>query len=124
MTHASATLLSAHGRQYVPADPHCREAVRFISQPGPNHVHVYSNDYLAIGTHPKVLYVQIQALRARRSSAWMSGVFIGEDTLLSATEQALAAFLTAEAVLLSQSGYCANISLLERLAADSPIYID
>ncbi|KTD25504.1 MULTISPECIES: alpha-hydroxyketone-type quorum-sensing autoinducer synthase [Legionella] len=84
-----------------------------------------SNDYLHISQHPKLIEAQIAALRKYGNGQMQSPVFLREDTLLSACEQQFAQFLGYPAALLAQSGWCANIGLIQALASRNlPIYLD
>ncbi|MQY07906.1 alpha-hydroxyketone-type quorum-sensing autoinducer synthase [Actinomadura macrotermitis] len=84
-----------------------------------------SNDYLALGRHPAVARAQIAALRASGSGPLMSGVFVDDGDPLRELEERFAAFLGAPAVVLCQSGWAANVGLLQSVARPgSPVYVD
>lgn len=93
--------------------------------PGPDAIRLDGNDYLAIGGHPDIIQAQIEALKQHAGFVVQSGVFQKEDTPSRRFELALARWLGAQDVLLSQSGYAANLGLLQVIALPGmPVYID
>jgi CAI-1 autoinducer synthase len=84
-----------------------------------------SNDYLAIAKHPEILQAQSEALLRMGNGLLMSGIFLHGDNPQARLESRLAAFLKAEDVVLCQSGWCANVGLLQTIAnEDTPVYLD
>ncbi|GHH51330.1 alpha-hydroxyketone-type quorum-sensing autoinducer synthase [Streptomyces candidus] len=84
-----------------------------------------SNDYLAIGGHPAVLDAQVRSLRAQGNGALMSGVFTGDSDPLRRLEADLAHWLGAPSVMLSQSGWSANVGLIQAVCpAGGSVYVD
>ena len=84
-----------------------------------------SNDYLDISRHPKLLNAQMQAMQDYGNGQMQSTVFLSDDSLFSACEQQFAEFIQYPASLLTQSGWCANIGLIQALAKrDLPVYLD
>ncbi|NSL18833.1 quorum-sensing autoinducer synthase [Tatlockia micdadei] len=105
---------SWHGKHILKGKPPSAEALIFSS-----------NDYLHISHHPKLIEAQINALRKYGNGQMQSPVFLREDSLLSACEQEFAQFLRYPAALLAQSGWCANIGLIQALASRNlPVYLD
>ncbi|MFD3515523.1 alpha-hydroxyketone-type quorum-sensing autoinducer synthase [Streptomyces sp. NPDC058657] len=93
--------------------------------PGSTDLTLMSNDYLAIGGHPAVREAQLRSLREQGNGALMSGVFTGDRDPLRHLEAALADWLTAPAVMLCQSGWVANIGLVQAICRPgAPVYID
>lgn len=93
--------------------------------PSTNALIFSSNDYLHISCHPKLINAQIEAMRQHGNGQMQSPVFLNDDSLLSACEQQFAHFIHYPACLLTQSGWCANIGLIQALASrDLPVYLD
>lgn len=101
---------------------------RFFSDgltPGPDAIRLDGNDYLAIGGHPQIIQAQIEALRHHAGFVVQSGVFQKNEAPSRHLERALADWLGAPDAMLCQSGYAANLGLLQVIAEpDSPVYID
>ncbi len=88
-------------------------------------VRLFSNDYLSLSNHPRIADAQLAAIRNASDSLWMSSVFFGEDSLQRRLERRLAAYLRAGDGMLSQSGYCANMGLLQSIAGPGTnVFID
>ncbi|HSV46732.1 MAG TPA: alpha-hydroxyketone-type quorum-sensing autoinducer synthase [Ramlibacter sp.] len=93
--------------------------------PGPDAVRLDGNDYLSVTGHPRIVQAQLDALRRNQEFIVQSGVFQLEGNPASNFEKALADFVGHEGALLCQSGYTANLGLLQVVAdADTPCYVD
>src|SRR6478736_2965675 len=93
--------------------------------PGANAVRLDGNDYLGITGHPTVVQAQLDALRRGQEFVIQSGVFQAEGGPASQFEKCLAAWLGKEDGLLCQSGYTANLGLLQVIAdPQTPVYLD
>ncbi|MGP8436256.1 alpha-hydroxyketone-type quorum-sensing autoinducer synthase [Paraburkholderia fungorum] len=93
--------------------------------PGPDAVYLSSNDYLAIARHPDIIRSMSRTLRSDGNGLLMSGIFLHGDCPQLKFENRLAAFMHAEAGVLCQSGYAANIGLIQSIAsARTPVYVD
>lgn len=93
--------------------------------PGSDAVLMVSNDYLDIAGHPAIIQAQIDCLQAQRSSIVMSAVYLHNDCPQARLEERMAEFLRMEDAMLCQSGYAANVGLLQSIASpDTPVYID
>jgi len=101
---------------------------RFVthgSAPGPNAVRLDGNDYLGVTGHEDIVNAQVAALRNQRDFVVQSGVFQLDGSAHHRFEAALAAFVEKDAVLLCQSGYTANLGLIQVIAdAETPVYVD
>ncbi|MDE2606421.1 MAG: quorum-sensing autoinducer CAI-1 synthase [Burkholderiales bacterium] len=101
---------------------------RFVTHgrpPGPDAVRLDGNDYLAITGHPDIVNAQIGALRDQRDFVVQSGVFQLEGSAHARLEEALAAYVGKETALLCQSGYTANLGLIQVVAdPQTPVYVD
>ncbi|HSW19344.1 MAG TPA: alpha-hydroxyketone-type quorum-sensing autoinducer synthase [Ramlibacter sp.] len=93
--------------------------------PGSNAVRLDGNDYLGVTGHPAVVSAQIDALRRSQDFIVQSGVFQHEGSVTSAFEDTMAAWIGHEGGVLCQSGYTANLGLLQVIAdKDTPVYLD
>jgi CAI-1 autoinducer synthase len=93
--------------------------------PGPEAVRLDGNDYLAVTGHPHIVQAQIDALRHNREFVVQSVVFQHDGSPTSRLEAALASHLGKQRAMLSQSGYAANLGLLQVIAdAETPVYLD
>ena len=93
--------------------------------PGPGDLVLMSNDYLALGSHPRLVEAQVRALRQQGSGLMMSGAFTGDADTHRLVEDQLAEFLRAPATVLCQSGWASNVGLIQAVAsAGSPVYVD
>jgi CAI-1 autoinducer synthase len=93
--------------------------------PGPNAVRLDGNDYLAVTGHARVVQAQLDALRRDQEFVIQSGVFQLDGNPASQLQIALASWLGKEDGLLCQSGYTANLGLLQVIAdPQTPVYLD
>lgn len=93
--------------------------------PGPDAVRLDGNDYLSVTGHPDIVQAQLSALRCNQEFVVQSGVFQMDGSPTSRFEAALAAYVGKEGALLCQSGYTANLGLIQVIAdADTPVYLD
>lgn len=85
-----------------------------------------SNDYLFLANHQEIIAAQQAALAADLLSPIMSAVFLHGDNPQSLTEKRFANFFHAGEAVLCQSGYVANLGLLQVLTenTDIPVYCD
>ncbi|NML47752.1 quorum-sensing autoinducer synthase [Ramlibacter sp. G-1-2-2] len=101
---------------------------RFVthgSEPGPNAVRLDGNDYLSVTGHAAIVQAQLDALRRNRDFIVQSGVFQLDGSPSSRFEGALADFVGKESALLCQSGYTANLGLIQVVAdPETPCYVD
>lgn len=93
--------------------------------PGSEAVVMVSNDYLALSQHPTIIESQVQALRAHGHGLLRSDVFRHGTNPLQEFEVQLASFMEMEDAILSQSGWCANVGLIQSIAnKETPVYLD
>ncbi len=94
-------------------------------QPGPNAVRLDGNDYLSVTGHPDIVSAQVSALTRSTEFVVQSGVFLLQQHPSRALERALADWVGKEEALVCQSGYSANVGLLQCIAnANTPVFID
>lgn len=89
-------------------------------------INLSSNDYLQLSTHQNVIDAQIDILKEQFSTPLMSASFIHGNAPQSRLERELAVFFKSESAILCQSGYVANLGLIQTLieGTDCPVYID
>lgn len=93
--------------------------------PGSNDIQLVSNDYLSIAGHAKVRKARIDALQENQNEMLRSGVFRFGKTSQGLFEEQVSEWLSAESAYLSQSGWCANVGLVQSIAGpDAPVYLD
>lgn len=93
--------------------------------PGSNAVRLDGNDYLAVTGHAAIVRAQVDALRHDREFVIQSSVFQLEGNPTSQLEQALSNWIGKDNGLLCQSGYTANLGLLQVVAdPQTPVYLD
>jgi CAI-1 autoinducer synthase len=105
---------------------------RVISEQIMNHpinapvaLQLVSNDYLALSRHPDVIEAMIRSLSGGGNGTPMSGVFIHGTCAQTALQQRLARLMQAQSGLLCQSGYAANVGLLQSIAnSETIVHID
>lgn len=93
--------------------------------PDKNSILINNNDYLSLGGNPAIAQAQIKTILKEGSGLMMSSVFYRGETLERRFETTLADFIHSEDVVLSQSGWCANVGLIQSIARENiPVYID
>ncbi len=103
---------------------------------GGEHLHVWKpagsdaimlagNDYLCISNQTELIAAQARCLAASQAGMLMSSVFLQEGSAQHRLEAKLAAFMDAEDGVLAQSGWAANVGLLQTIAGPGvPVYLD
>ncbi|UCH47071.1 MAG: quorum-sensing autoinducer CAI-1 synthase [Betaproteobacteria bacterium] len=93
--------------------------------PGPDALQLSSNDYLSIARHPRILQAMTRSLANEGNGTLMSGIFLHGDNPQLDFENNLARFMQAETGVLCQSGYAANVGLIQSIAGEqAPVYVD
>jgi CAI-1 autoinducer synthase len=93
--------------------------------PSANSVRLNGNDYLGLTGHPDIVRAQTIALKNDADFVIQSSVFLHGQHPVRNLERKLAQWLGKEDGLICQSGYAANIGLLQAIAdAKTPIYLD
>lgn len=89
-------------------------------------IKMISNDYLALASHPEVIRAQRDALDSADNLVLMSSIFMHGDNPQLNFEQRMAEFMGADETVLCQSGYNANIGLIQAIVGETniPVYID
>jgi CAI-1 autoinducer synthase len=95
------------------------------ARPGPGDLLLMSNDYLMLGGQWAVVSAQLSALLEHGNGLMMSGVLVGDTDPIRDLERGIAAFLRAPAAMLCQSGWAANVGLIQSIASPGkPVYVD
>lgn len=93
--------------------------------PDSNAVRLNGNDYLALTGHPDIVKAQSQAMQRDAEFAIQSSVFLHGEHPVRDLERGLASWIGKEDGLICQSGYTANLGLLQAIADEqTPVYID
>lgn len=93
--------------------------------PGLEAVLLVSNDYLALADHPAIIEAQVEALRTHGHGLLRSDVFRNGMSMLREFELMLARLMEMEDSTVCQSGWCANVGLIQAIANEStPVYLD
>ena len=93
--------------------------------PSSNSVRLNGNDYLGITGNPEIVQAQISALKNDTNFVIQSSVFLHNEHPVRSLEHRLAQWLGKEDGLICQSGYAANVGLIQSIADEkTPIYID
>lgn len=88
-------------------------------------VFLAGNDYLCLGGEPALVGAQIAALRDSDGEMLMSAVYLQEGSAQHRLERKFAALMGAQDGILAQSGWAANVGLVQTLAAPGiPVYLD
>lgn len=93
--------------------------------PGTNSVRLNGNDYLNLTGRPEIVQAQSDALRSDTEFVIQSGSFLLETHPVRAFEKKMANWIGKDDGVLCQSGYAANMGLLQCIAdAQTPVYMD
>ncbi|MCL4106993.1 alpha-hydroxyketone-type quorum-sensing autoinducer synthase [Vibrio lentus] len=94
-------------------------------RPPRNAVVMQSNDYLALSHNKLIQQAHQAAISEHDDNVVMSAIFLQDEESKPAFETELASYVGMESCLLSQSGWAANIGLLQTICPpDTPVYID
>ena len=92
---------------------------------GPDAVRLNGNDYLSLTGHPDIVRAQTEAIKTDAEFVIQSSVFLLDEHPARQLELKLAALLGKEDGLICQSGYSANLGLLQSIADQhTVIYMD
>lgn len=92
---------------------------------GADSIRLDGNDYLNIVGHPEIVQAQINALRNNNQSVVQSGVFQLDQTPARKLGIELANWIGKEDGVICQSGFAANVGLLQIIADEkTPVYLD
>ena len=92
---------------------------------GPDSIRLDGNDYLNISGHPTIVGAQIASLRCSSDSVIQSGAFLLNGHPSRHLESAMAQWIGKEDGFICQSGYAANVGLVQAIADEqTPVYLD
>jgi len=101
------------------------EHVHVWKRQGPGAVMLAGNDYLCLANEPSLLDAQVRALRGTDGQSLMSAVYLQAGSLQHRLEEKFADFMGAQETVLAQSGWAANVGLLQSIAGpEVPVYLD
>lgn len=93
--------------------------------PSSEAIRLDGNDYLSVTGHPEIVHAQVESLRKAQEFVVQSGVFHLNEHPTHTLELALAAWVGKDDGFICQSGYSANVGLLQAIAdAETPVYLD
>ena len=93
--------------------------------PGSNAVRLNGNDYLSLTGHPDIVRAQTDAIKHDADFVIQSSVFLHGKHPVRELERDLAAWMGKEDGVICQSGYSANLGLLQAIADEhTPVYLD
>jgi len=94
-------------------------------EPGRDAIILSSNDYLSLSNHPQIVEAQVAELRKHGRGVVMSDVFRTGSNPLAEFERGMAELMGTEDSVLCQSGWCANVGLIQAIAEEgTPVYVD
>nr|WP_301068038.1 alpha-hydroxyketone-type quorum-sensing autoinducer synthase [Vibrio aestuarianus] len=94
-------------------------------RPIKNDIILQSNDYLSLADHPLIKARLKNAIDKSHDSIFMSAIYLQDEETKPYLETQLAQFIGFDSCLLSQSGWNANIGLLQAICApQGNVYID
>ncbi|GAL17989.1 alpha-hydroxyketone-type quorum-sensing autoinducer synthase [Vibrio maritimus] len=94
-------------------------------RPTSNDVVMQTNDYLCLHDHYEIQEAHIQGIRETKESLLMSGVYLLGEEKESDFESKLARHVGFESCLVAQSGWTANVNLLQAICdKDTNVYVD
>ena len=92
---------------------------------GADAIRLDGNDYLNISGHPGIVSAQIANLRCDTENVIQSGAFLLDAHPSRRLESSMAAWIGKEDGFICQSGYSANVGLLQAIADEhTPVYLD
>lgn len=116
--------LNHHIEDLINSNENSRHLVLGLT-PKPEDIVLQSNDYLNLANHEQIVEQHISAIARCQDSPMMSGIFLRSEERKPNLEQDLATFTGFESCLLSQSGWEANIALLQTICqSGTKVYID
>ncbi len=93
--------------------------------PNNNSILVHDNDYLCLSGNSEIIQSQQKCLTGKGNGQMMSAIFYNGENLQETFEEKMANFLGVEDVLTTQSGWNANVGLIQSIAGpEIPVYID
>ncbi len=106
-------------RQIRDRGPACASAKILIN--GVEHINFSSNDYLGLANHPSITEAAKKALDKYGFGSGASRLLSGGTELHGELERKIAEFKGAEAALIFNSGYTANISAIPAIAGEGDV---
>lgn len=133
---ATQSQLPAHLPDFVTRRMDLHYLTRIAQLLGGEHPHAWQpvpadavflagNDYLCLSGEPELLAAQAAALQQGAGELLMSAVYLQEGSAQHRLEHKLARHMGAQDGILTQSGWAANVGLVQTLTAPGiPVYLD
>lgn len=96
-------------------------------RPTSDSIQISGNDYLCLSGEKELIREQVTVLNetAITKDALMSAIFLDSNSRQNAVERKIARYLQSEDGIMCQSGYIANVGLIQCLAdPETPVYLD
>lgn len=94
-------------------------------KPQPGDVRLQSNDYLCMTSNAAVVDAHHSASERARNALLVASVFLDDSSEQAEFERSMSRFMCSESTVLCQSGWAANVGLLQAMVtSDVPVYID
>ncbi|CAH0294837.1 CAI-1 autoinducer synthase [Massilia sp. Bi118] len=101
------------------------EHVHVWKRQGPGAVMLAGNDYLCLANEPVLLDAQARVLTGDGGQSLMSAVYLQAGSQQHRLEEKFADFMGAQETILAQSGWAANVGLLQSISEPGvPVYLD
>jgi CAI-1 autoinducer synthase len=101
------------------------EHVHVWKRQGPGAVMLAGNDYLCLANEPVLLDAQARVLTGNGGQSLMSAVYLQAGSQQHRLEEKFADFMGAQETILAQSGWAANVGLLQSISEPGvPVYLD
>ncbi len=94
-------------------------------RPEKGDVRLQSNDYLCMSRNPEIIRAHRRAIEHTSDALLMASVFLDESSEQAKFEKSMAEFMHSESSVLCQSGWSANVGLIQAMATpEVPVYVD
>ncbi|QMV16410.1 alpha-hydroxyketone-type quorum-sensing autoinducer synthase [Vibrio spartinae] len=94
-------------------------------RPSSKDIVMQSNDYLCLANNSTIKHQMVDSIMRMDDSILMSAIYLQDENSKPSIEQRLSEFTNFDSCLLSQSGWNANVGLLQAICSpDTNVYID
>jgi CAI-1 autoinducer synthase len=116
-------IISHYQRCYVGEDR--SDHILVGKTPQKNSIKLNNNDYLCLSGEKSLVEASINAIKNSRTDLLMSGTFLINENQTCYTESQIASYLHAKEGILCQSGWIANVGLIQTISSPNiPVYLD
>ncbi len=113
-----------NNQQYRTIQPISNHAKKFIELNGIKCLNLSSNNYLGLADNDEIKKGSIEAIKQYGCSSGASRVVSGNFEIYDKLEQTLAKFKHTQKALVLNSGYVANLTLIQSLSKNATIFCD